>query len=677
MNMAIANFVRNEAATVRENIDGFIDTWKANSASFSALRWGDDSWDITGGLFLTGRNNGKIIVYFTSLDSTRSRHKVALSEPLCDFAKAYILYKRAYRAPTCYHGYITALRALEKALVQTIGTSEIERINGSICNIAVSLIKNNRAHVTAYEAARELERLVEFLVEEHFLLSPFQWRSPMRMSTRCTRIGQEGDDYRASKLPSKAALEAIPKCYLLATEPRDVLVTSIAALLCTAPDRISELFSLPVDCEVTQRHNGEMRYGLRWWPEKGGAPMVKWIVPSMVDLTKEAISKIKTVTEPARNVAAWYRMSQKKIFLADDAKHLRSSKIISGIDVAKILGVPPYAGSRWCRHYGLRPYEGCQSSGYPMYYFADVEAAILSHLPRNFPVICQRTGLRYDEALFALRVHETAPQYPTLLPLVTPVTTQLVNMVLGSKLSASVFARFGFAEPDGSPIKVTTHQFRHWLNTLAHRGGMTQIDIAKWSGRRDVRQNAAYNHMTGRELVEMARRMEADDPRMPAPLAELAVKAPVSRDEFMELEFPTAHVTELGFCVHDYTMLPCQRHRDCINCTEHVCVKGDSTKTSHIRHCLEIAEDQLRHAEEAMADGYAGSDRWHDHHSATVQRLRNLIAILDDSAVPEGSLVRVSPGDEFSPMRLAIEERKRIAPNVFSLKAKRLKGGEM
>ena len=53
----------------------------------------------------------------------------------------------------------------------------------------------------------------------------------------------------------------------------------------------------------------------------------------------------------------------------------------------------------------------------------------------------------------------------------------------------------------------------------------------------------------------MVRELTEGDDRLFGGLAELMSKTPVSRDEFMMLVFPTAHVTELGFCVHDFTML--------------------------------------------------------------------------------------------------------------------------
>ncbi|TWB14133.1 hypothetical protein FBZ88_13359 [Nitrospirillum bahiense] len=249
----------------------------------------------------------------------------------------------------------------------------------------------------------------------------------------------------------------------------------------------------------------------------------------------------------------------------------------------------------------------------------------------------------------------------TILCLLEPVTTNQVNETLGAKPGVqSIFARFGFTEPDGSPIRLHSHQFRHWLNTLAHRGGMSQLDIAKWSSRKDIRQNQDYDHMAPEEFLAMARDLTANDKHLFGGLAELIAKVPTSRDEFMMLEYPTAHVTELGFCIHDFTALPCEKHRDCIQCNEHICVKGDGAKKTRIKEQLALAEAQLEQATEAAAEGYYGAERWQEHHQATVDRFRNLVGILDDPAIPAGSLVRLTNCKEFSPIRLAIKDRMQI-----------------
>jgi hypothetical protein len=134
-----------------------------------------------------------------------------------------------------------------------------------------------------------------------------------------------------------------------------------------------------------------------------------------------------------------------------------------------------------------------------------------------------------------------------------------------------------------------------------------------------------------------------DSSQMFGPLAELPTHLPISRDEFGRLWAPTAHTTDLGYCIHDYTMSPCQLHRNCLNCEDLVCVKGDAKKTARIRERLAEAREQLVHTEEARADGYAGSDRWLTHHADTVERLAHLYAIMDDPTVPDGALIQLAP----------------------------------
>ena len=73
-------------------------------------------------------------------------------------------------------------------------------------------------------------------------------------------------------------------------------------------------------------------------------------------------------------------------------------------------------------------------------------------------------------------------------------------------------------------------------------------------------------------------------------------------------------------------------------------------------------EDQLRHAEETLADGTYGSERWREHHQASVKRLRELYRVLVDPAIPEGALIRTLNADEFSPIQMAIQDRLGNSP---------------
>lgn len=662
---SVVHFVAKPEATAEANLKAFIEAARPLLTAYPAVKcWEDTPWDLKGVVEWGGRGKSRIVAAFTSFDAVKDEGEHEMSEPFLSFAKAYFLYQQALRPSQIIHTRLTALKALEKALVEAHGKSDVQKTTAVICNRAASLVKGGFSEGAAYRIGLQLTALAEFISEKR-LATPFQWVAPIGRPQDRNRTGVGGDKARAEKMPSEAALDALPKCYRLAQATRDVLPTSVAALLCTAPDRIGEVFGLRVDCEVNEVHKGKPIYGLRWYPEKGGEPTIKWVAPTMANVAKEAVSKLRNICQPAREIAAWYEQNPTKIYLPQGAEYLRSNEYLTLNEVAMVLGLKSGdTAGMWIKGARVPLYNPPNGMTRPkLVRFDEFERAVLELLPKGFPIVDVRTDLKYSEALIVVRSNELHATRGTLLCMIEPVDTNKINDALGAKEDReSVFDRFGFREPDGSKICVSSHQFRHWLNTLAHRGGMSQIDIAKWSGRADARQNNTYNHMTGEELLEMTREVTESDPRLFGGLAELIIKAPVSRDEFMALEFPTAHITDFGFCVHDFTMLPCPKHRDCVGCNEHVCVKGDRSKTERIREQLNLAEAQEKRAEQAVAQGYAGSDRWHDHHTATVKRLRNLIEILDDPKVPEGSLIRLTSPDEFSPIRLAVQDRLLAAP---------------
>jgi hypothetical protein len=459
-------------------------------------------------------------------------------------------------------------------------------------------------------------------------------------------VGKEFDERRQEKMPTEAALDALPKVFRLATEPVDILVSSVAAILCSAPDRINEVLILPDLCEVHQSvgKNKPDAYGLRWWPAKGADPMVKWIVPSMASVVEEAIGKIRSVTSEARQIARWYEDHPGEIYLHDDVRHLRTAEWLTMDEVAEIIGLDSSNSANvWCKGHGVKQVTNEKSK---QVRFFDIEAAVLAMLPAGFPFLEKETGLKYSDALLVVLTNQLHARRRTYRCMIEPISVNQINSGLGGRVKhgfKSIFTRFGFTEPDGSPIKITTHQFRHYLNTLAQAGGMSQLDIAKWSGRKDIRQNAAYDHVTPDQMLQKIREAVGDESQMFGPLAEIPKKVPIPRDEFARLRIPTAHTTDLGFCVHDYTMSPCQLHRDCIHCEDLVCVKGDEEKAMRLYRNLEEARDLLRKAEDALAEGYAGGDRWMVHHQSTVERLSQLCSIMDDPAVPLGAVVQLAP----------------------------------
>jgi hypothetical protein len=220
----------------------------------------------------------------------------------------------------------------------------------------------------------------------------------------------------------------------------------------------------------------------------------------------------------------------------------------------------------------------------------------------------------------------------------------------------SIFDRHGYLAADGKRIKLTSHQARHLLNTFAQRGGLSQLEIAKWSGRADQQQNRTYNHMSEYEMVAKAEALDTSLTLF-GPSGEIDKYLPITIQEFNTMEKGAVHVTKFGVCVHDFTMTPCDKYRDCLNCNEQVCIKGENEKLIRIKARLSKVEQLYQAAENALNEGLSGADRWYEYHKNTFERLLELVSILEHPDVEHGAQIKLRSNKSFSPLRRAIESK--------------------
>lgn len=658
-------FTPKSNADATQNMAAFVAMCRSQLTVFGKdLQFEDIAWDVTEALQLKGHGRKRVRIFFSTQETVDDNIPSPMAEPFVSFAKSYVRYMQGMRPTKSIAFRVAALRSLEVSLRRQ-GYSDPVRVDGETFNWAARVIAERLSKATAYRVSSQLEMLAEFMSQHRLTVVPLTWRNFMRRPIDTVRVGQEFDKRRVDKMPSVAALEALPKAFHLATQTKDVLYSSIAAILCSAPDRINELLLLAEACEIHEKTSeGKNAYGLRWWPAKGSEPMVKWIIPAMAPVVSEAIAKIRRLTEESRRIARWYESNPGKLYLPPELEQLRTKNLLTMDELCHLLFVNTddrYVARHWC---ALKSVPIVKRDGLMKVHFRDVECAVVSALPTGFPFLNAESRLKYSEALIIVRHNELHPRKATYRCVIDAVTINQVNTGLGSRSTLgfeSIFDRLGFTEPDGSPIRVTTHQFRHYLNTLAQAGGMSQLDIAKWSGRIDVRQNEAYDHVSADQMVAKIRQSIGNESQMFGPLASLPKNIPISRDEFARLKIPTAHTTDFGFCVHDYTMTPCEQHADCINCNEHVCVKGDVQKAAMVKRRLAEARELLARAEAATSEGYYGADRWMDHHQKTVARLTQLVEILDNPSIPSGSVIQLADVPGLSRgIEQALEERSAL-----------------
>lgn len=661
----ILQFTPKNKTDAAQNAEDFVTLCRDHLSVFgTTLTWDDRTWDVSHAIEKRGRN-GRLAFTWTNHDTSKTNTKANLmAEPFLSFAKSYMRYQHVMKPTKAFGFRISALRALERSLTESFKgrKPEITLSDPSVFNHAQALIKAKFSESAAYRIAGQLEMISDFINSHGLVPVGFQWKQSLKRNNDKNKIGKEGDRERLDKLPSKEAIEALAKAFDIANEPNDIIIASTAALLACAPSRINEIFRLPVDCEVEKEQpDGTIAYGLRWWPSKGAEPYVKWIGPTMVDVAKKAISNLREATSQARSVARWYQSNPNSMWLPRDCEFLRTQPISKLKEFVPVLGLEQSSSLiRWMESNNVPI---TKLNGKIHVRFEDVESAVLCLLPKKFPIYDVETDLHFADALMVASKNLFSAKRTTIPCIVKPVNEQNISDGLGGRTAhgfSSMFNRLGLRNEDGTDIDINTHSFRHWLNTIAQRGGLSELDIAIWSGRKDIKQNRDYNHVTPNEMLAIIDK-EIGTSNIMGPLAEAFEKLPVSREDFLHMKFPTAHTTEFGFCIHDFTMLPCQKHRDCINCTEQVCIKGDKAKTARIRSAFEIVSEQVEKARSAIKDQAFGADRWLEVHEKSAQRLQELLAIMEDPTIPNGAVIQLANPDEYSPINNAVNERKRLA----------------
>ncbi|UPT37857.1 integrase [Pseudomonas amygdali] len=589
------------------------------------------------------------VANFTKLGSSSRSHSVddRMGEPFISFAKAYFRYQQGHN-PTGTKNETKALKVLEFVLSERSPSPDISELDITLLDRA-AIVAREHYSGAAYQCGRELERLAKF-VTTHKLVSHScgDWRNPIARPTEGgKRTGKSGREERDKKLPHPDAVLAMADIFANCGDiPRDIFTSSVFALLMSGSVRISEVLTLPLACQHSDHDkDGNPVFGLRFYSGKGFGWNIKWVPTVMVEVVKTAIDRITKLTEEGRSLAEWLEQHPDTMFIHPDYVSQYGGKSLSEIDACEALGL------------NLSHSEACQRMYYS-YGFRRGDSITLeslwdkikSRVPDEFPWVNKDAGIKYSGALFAMQANSLHAQRGTLRVLPWMPDVNIINNDLSPRESlgeganhSSIFKRYGYKHLDGTEMKITTHQMRHMIDTMGHRGGMSEDEIARFAGRADPKQNRVYNHITSSEVADRYERLQAESAHGKAILVHCE---PVDREAYNLAPKGAIHKSKWGWCTHDFSSSPCGMFRDCLNCNEHLCEKRTANRAQLEQDLREI-EEQLAEAELAMAAGYAGADRWYEHHALSAVRLRELVGIFRDDAVEEGALIRIK--NDFAP----------------------------
>lgn len=492
---------------------------------------------------------------------------------------------------------------------------------------------------TAYHMATYLKALTNFL-EARGICPPLhffpQILRPVRKHLRVSsdQSGQE------ARLPTPKALEGLIEIYRVhAKAPPDRLRICALALLLVSGLRIGELLTLPLACEIEEMHRGAMRYGLRYYREKskGGEQMlaIRWLTSTGAELARTVLQEIRSITAPFREQALQLERHPEKIIIPgfSGEDHMTPKQVTQTIGMKSISGLTVIL-AKLPRH----------ENDHGLYYLAHEVEAYLRAERKALWTLDLRNGtyqLLSETLLIAPRYFFSFTMGTSPL-LIEPVTYLHIRQFLVSwDERESAFERFSICEEDGSFCKMTTHQFRHWLNDIADKGGLPVDVQTRWMGRDNPRDTHAYHHATVEERLRWVKEGIRED-KLGGTMANVFFQLPPDeRDLFLEGQIQAVHVTALGLCLHDFSMDPCPYHLNCLRgCRDYLRVKGNQRERYNLIQIRTRTEQARALAEEeARKQKLSIADPWKRHYEETLAGVNAALAIDNDGEGEEGEMI--------------------------------------
>ncbi|MGE9305942.1 DNA-binding protein [Klebsiella variicola] len=475
------------------NVDEFIEFCKSNIFNSKlAISWKSNVW--------------KRYYRFNKFDMNNNRNsKDRLDGSFIDFTKAYMFHIHSFNRSKSNQNTLSMLKIIEFVLLKLYGEANIIKCNNIIFDECARLASAKYSKVQAVGIGKELEKLCSFLTGNRMTTSSyFFWVNPLRHKITQSWKGYEPSLEGHSKLPDIKSVIAIAEIFSkdesqLST--RDIFTTSVLALLMCAPGRISEILSLPADCEIIEKDDkGIERYGLRFFSAKGYAGDIKWIPTVMVPIAQKAIARLKKLSSNARF----------------------ASRTMEG--------------------------QGTDPSKF----------ALVTTKPQNFPWYDEEKRIKYSNALCLLfdrqLCQKTRKDFTSFFKPTAEFFRMDINAFASIKGTTNLFKRHGYINEDGLPYSIRTHQLRHLLNTFSQINGMDEFSIARWSGRKLVSQNVSYDHRSHLQMTKLIREKTTIEASNRHRKKEIAI---MDITDFDSLNDGAVLVTKHGYCKHSYAFDIC------------------------------------------------------------------------------------------------------------------------
>ena len=226
-----------------------------------------------------------------------------------------------------------------------------------------------------------------------------------------------------------------------------------------------------------------------------------------------------------------------------------------------------------------------------------------------------------------------------------------------SRRKAGLFERLGLVDDDGETVRITPHQLRHYMTTLANEGNMSELDIARWAGRKGCPAQRILRHETADSLVSKARALDEDmfGGRYGNPSAagdgEAADRGRSRRSASDALRRLPARLCDVA--LPDVPRLP-ELRRTCLRKGRRA--SGAGLAGSPCRH-----RESGRVRGRGRAIGEGNSEIWLSRKRIELARLRQLVALIDDAAIEPGAILRLNDAAHYGVGRDGTDPAKTLS----------------
>ena len=652
----ITRFTPRRFLTAAQNLERFILHAKNNLTLWSApdnYAWENNCWPTT-----------SITLRFINLESSSLHYSATptqdqLMHPaFIDSAKAYLRYKHS-TAPSKTLGYdIRSLRVLELALRKDMDIPDITKFNQRHWDLAVEITRPVKSRQTL--CLNMHSALTTFNSLGILTADPTFWKHPYYGTHSYEAYnGSSADSVtKAHKLPNQNSLLAIAEVFARGFSEKlddsDIMITSSTAVLVSAPIRISETLRLRHKClDDDKDKNGKTQYFLKYWVPKLGEFDRKGIPSAILEVTQEAIHRLSTITEEGRKLARYMETEPTKFYRHAACPNVSDDQPLTPDQVMEALGFTKKAG---CASF-IQKATGRESlNGFTLNSLWQVVLKVHQRYNPNFPYQerfedSNHPPLKMSESLFCFRSNQLS-----WLGDPSPVLLISFNRDYYSKrfLADEKAINSNFLVKHGYPaVSLRSHSFRHFLNRAGRASGVSIEMITEWSSRATTRQTRTYLNddpmVAASKGAHLLDTIQAQEPL-----------EPVTDKEIKHYDQGPFHRSRYGICRRTWRAGPCNKFAGCLNCSELLMCKGDNIALDIIISDRNMLASTYESALNAIHNGERSASRWTELAAPQIAKLDQLIAIMQNPSIPNGSPIETT-GEDFSHEGTIVSEKAKEA----------------